>query len=117
MHIVWPLERIAKGGLVVIVTIAVIVVRDTSLCLVAAAEPLQLRSVAGARLLEDAAIGWCPSARDADCAIGTGLSPQVHGSNPSLCSVAGATPESGPGRPKMVATAYDRKTVHNIANV
>ena len=56
MHIVWPLERIAKGGLVVIVTIAVIVVRDTSLCFVAGAEPLQLRSVAGARLLEDDAI-------------------------------------------------------------
>ena len=56
VHVVWPLERIAKGDLVVIVTIAVIVVRDTSLCFVAGAEPLQLRSVAGARLLEDDAI-------------------------------------------------------------
>ena len=56
MHIVWPLKGMAKGDLVVIVTVAVIVVRDTSLCFVAGAEPLQLRSVAGARLLEDDAI-------------------------------------------------------------
>ena len=56
VHIVWPLEGTAKGDLVVIVTIAVIVVRDTSLCFVAGAEPLELRSVAGARLLEDDAI-------------------------------------------------------------
>ena len=56
MHIVWPLKGMAKGDLVVIVTVAVIVVRGTSLCFVAGAEPLQLRSVAGARLLEDDAI-------------------------------------------------------------
>ena len=56
MHIVWPLERMAKGDLVVIVTVAVIVVRVTSLCFVAGAEPRELRSVAGARLLEGDAI-------------------------------------------------------------
>ena len=56
VHIVWPLERMAKGDLVVIVTVAVIVVRDTSLCFVAGGEPLQLRSVAGVGLLEDDAI-------------------------------------------------------------
>ena len=56
MHIAWPLERMAKGDLVVIVTVAVIVVRDTSLCFVAGAEPRELRSVAGARLLGGDAI-------------------------------------------------------------